>query len=262
MGSHSVQKYPANFAKTKCTLEEIDIRGRWKRHGTKVVDRYIDVKQEYIDGKVAATLCIGGPVKYELVEGSGLTKEWLEEKVVPGISDFFHLEDNNIAFVLALPLLWAIMDSEQQKRVPDWLITKVMVEYNKVVQLPSGENPVSKCRLIVFLTTDGNLSLTGVGADGKIKDETTTSQEQYRMDQLNAILVNQQTMQQQIESIKEEMTNMVTIKVNTEVEKITKNLEVINNNVKRLLIQPARRIFKENNNDINEEEGNKKSGGY
>jgi hypothetical protein len=143
-GTHSLRKYPATFArKCNCTVADIDVRGRWKRNGGKVVDRYIDVKQEYVDGKVAAALCVGGPVKYELVDGCGLSNDWLREKVVPGISRYYGDDDDNKnALVLALPLLWIIFDAKEQKRVPEWLIVKIMGEYEAVRKLDVGVNPV------------------------------------------------------------------------------------------------------------------------
>jgi hypothetical protein len=145
LGSHSVRKYPATFASANnCLIGEIDIRGRWKRNAGKIVDRYIDVKQDYSDGKVAAALCVGGPVKYDLVDGSGLSYSWIAEKVVPGVSAFYGNDDNNISTVLGLPLLWAIFDPKQQSKVPGWLIAKVMEEYEKVKLLVDGQNPVKK----------------------------------------------------------------------------------------------------------------------
>ena len=90
LGSHSIRKYPATYARANgCTIDEINTRGRWKRSLRRMVDRYIDVEQPMIDGKVAAALCQGGPVKYILVEGSGISRDWLIANVVPGIASFF-----------------------------------------------------------------------------------------------------------------------------------------------------------------------------
>ena len=49
--------------------DEIEIHGRWKPQGRQVAFRYIDVKQLYIDAKVAGMLCNGGPIKCKLKVG-------------------------------------------------------------------------------------------------------------------------------------------------------------------------------------------------
>src|SRR6056300_1577221 len=60
VGTHSQRKFPATYARRQgCTSEEIEVRGRWKRTNNRVVHRYIDVRQHYIDAKVAGKLCIG-----------------------------------------------------------------------------------------------------------------------------------------------------------------------------------------------------------
>ena len=71
----------------------------------------------YPDAKVAAALCIGGPCKYTLKEGSGVTEHWLGELVVPNIlqSARFHRQ---VALVLALPILWACFDDEMEAYMP------------------------------------------------------------------------------------------------------------------------------------------------
>jgi hypothetical protein len=72
-----------------CSADEVEIRGRWKQRGGRVVFRYIDVKQLYHDTNVVAVLCcVGGPVKYRLVkEGldATITSEWLWQHVIPKI---------------------------------------------------------------------------------------------------------------------------------------------------------------------------------
>ena len=83
----------------------MEIRGRWKGGcNGRVVNLYINVKQLPTDGKVAAILCVGQPVKYKLKEGTALTRDWLFVNVVPGIREHFADDAaNKIADVLALP---------------------------------------------------------------------------------------------------------------------------------------------------------------
>jgi hypothetical protein len=90
VGTHSYRKFPSTYARScGCTPDEIEIRGRWKEQGKRVVFRYIDVKQLFIDAKVAAALCIGGPIKYDLVDDgvvrNAVTNEWLFRYVISAI---------------------------------------------------------------------------------------------------------------------------------------------------------------------------------
>ena len=86
IGTHSKRKLPANYARN-CGehSEDVEIRGRWKgAKGGKIINRYIDVKQLYIDARVAAVLCLGGPCKYSYKhEFDAITDDWLFEHVVP-----------------------------------------------------------------------------------------------------------------------------------------------------------------------------------
>lgn len=258
LGSHSVRKYPATFAKSAgCTLEEIDTRGRWKRNSDKMVTHYVDVKQEFIDGKVAAHLCVGGAVKYELVDGSGLSNNWVNEKVVPGISAFYGREDDNIGTVLGLPLLWAVFDPSQQQKVPGWLIAKVMADYEFVKLLADGTNPVRKSKLVVFPTNEGGLGLSNVPGDcGSEPSATGIGTIRHQMDQLNTIMAQQHQLQQQMATMKEEITNMVSTNTDATRRETEKKFEILNKNVKRLFAQPARVIHKNDNDGKEGEEQN------
>ena len=63
LGTHSLRKYPATYAsRTDCSLNSIEVRGRWKPDTNRIVTTYVDVKQEYLDAKVQAALCVGGPI--------------------------------------------------------------------------------------------------------------------------------------------------------------------------------------------------------
>ena len=69
IGTHSIRKFASTWcAEHGMSPTEVEIRGRWKggRNG-RVVNLYINVKQLPTDGKVAASLCVGQPVKYCLV---------------------------------------------------------------------------------------------------------------------------------------------------------------------------------------------------
>jgi hypothetical protein len=53
------------------------------------MDEYINIDQLPTDGKVAAILCIGGPVKYALKENLHVTHQFLMEFVCPGVAGKF-----------------------------------------------------------------------------------------------------------------------------------------------------------------------------
>ena len=106
IGTHSYRKFPSNFARNVGNSpDEIEIRGRWKTQGQRVVFRYIDVQQLWIDAKVAGSLCIGGPIRYKLKPGVTLTDEWLFENVVPNIRKRYP-NDARLCRVLGTALLF------------------------------------------------------------------------------------------------------------------------------------------------------------
>jgi hypothetical protein len=126
IGTHSICKYPATQAGNTCSMMEVETRGRWKRAGGRIVNRYISNNLPYSDAKVAAALCIGGPCKYALKDNSGVTDEWLLEHVVPNTvaRSKFH-NNEHVAQVLALPLLWASFDSEMEDLMPAHLRNRI-----------------------------------------------------------------------------------------------------------------------------------------
>jgi hypothetical protein len=109
VGSHSVRKWASTHArKNGCGKAEKDIRGRWKK-GRRISDVYDDIDLPNPDAKVAGRLCIGGPCKYVLKEGSGITGNFLLEHVVPSIRTRF---SDSVSKVLALPLLWSVFEND------------------------------------------------------------------------------------------------------------------------------------------------------
>jgi len=89
-----------------CMADEAKIRGQWK-HSTKIVDTYTDPHIPATDAKVAAVLCHGGPCKYILKRGSGISEDWILEYAVPKIALRFPCA---VALVLGKALIWAVFD--------------------------------------------------------------------------------------------------------------------------------------------------------
>ena len=105
IGTHSCRKYPATYARgCGATNDDVEILGRWKGGRNRVVNTYVDVKQEHIDAKVAGILCVGGPIAYKLRDGIDISNEWLFENVVPNIRARFR-NDTRLCRVLGLALL-------------------------------------------------------------------------------------------------------------------------------------------------------------
>ena len=119
LGMHSFRKFPAS-------RDDVDSRGRWRKR--RVSDRYVEVNIPYLDAKVAAVLAMGGPVRYGLKNGSGITETWLLENVVPNICRSVHLQ-RQVALVLALPLLWAAFNDSMIVYMPGTLHNRIRTAY-------------------------------------------------------------------------------------------------------------------------------------
>ena len=111
--------------------------------------------------KVAASLYIGGPCKYVLVENCGLLDEWLLEYVVPNISLQY---PRAVELTLARPLLWASFESTLQEYLPPALTRQIRSAYAFARRLPQGKNPVEK-RLVVVTGSEAELYIDEIDAE-------------------------------------------------------------------------------------------------
>ncbi|KAI2506250.1 hypothetical protein MHU86_8185 [Fragilaria crotonensis] len=160
VGTHSYRKFPSTYARSNgCSPDEIEIRGRWKQQGQRVVFRYIDVKQLFIDAKVAAALCIGGPIKYELsvdVEvRTAVTNDWLFTNVVPCIRARFS-GDSRLCRVLGLSLLFGCLDEELSMELPPFVVARVQNAWEalRLQAAVANNNPVHRVPLHVYRIND------------------------------------------------------------------------------------------------------------
>ena len=108
IGTHFICKLASTWcAEHGMSPTEVEIHGQLKGgHNGRVVNLYINIKQLPMDGKVAASLCVGQLVKYKLKPDTSITRAWLLTNVVPVIHE--HFTDgaaNRIVDVLAVPLL-------------------------------------------------------------------------------------------------------------------------------------------------------------
>jgi hypothetical protein len=147
VGTHSLCKFPSTYARRNgASIDDVESRGRWKK--ARVSDVYMDVTSPYPDAKVASILCVGGPCKYALKEGSGISEEWMSTYVVPSLANRPRIS-NQVSLVLAKPMLWACFDDRLQSFVPEIIRDRVRTEYAKIRLLDEGVNPVTRVLLIV-----------------------------------------------------------------------------------------------------------------
>jgi len=153
LGTHSNRKFPATWATLMGALQhEIEVRGRWKAaRGSRVSSRYINPEQPFIDARVAALLCVDGPVKYEGKSEAAVSTIFLLEHVVPSINLFFP-GVSGMAEVLGPVLLWGCHEQSMADRIPVWLRTRILQEYAAVrpEDFPIAANPVKKIPIVVF----------------------------------------------------------------------------------------------------------------
>ena len=148
LGSHSTRKFAATFARRNgCSKDDVDARGRWKGRN-RIVDLYIDSTIPYPDAKVAAALCVGGPIKYELARDSRMSDDWVLEHVSRNIAQRF---PRQMAIVLGKALLWGICDEEVSKFIDSQMVERVRADVRALENdyVRNGTNPVKKVQLVI-----------------------------------------------------------------------------------------------------------------
>jgi len=106
--------------------------------------RYVSTALPYQDAKVASKLCIGGPIRYALRDGSNITDAWMLHNVLPHIAQRFPAL---FALTLALPIIWACYDEQLTIPVPDFLRNRAHQAYKQIQDpnnLPAQQNPIEK----------------------------------------------------------------------------------------------------------------------
>jgi Transcriptional activator of glycolytic enzymes len=152
-GSHSLRKFASTWpAEHGVSQQDIEIRGRWKgKKNGRTVNLYISVEQLPTDGRVAAILCVGGPIKYKLKTNSHVTDAFLKDVVCPGIFKHFENDANNkIGSVLALPLLWAAHQPGLEHLMSNVVRQRIKEGYNVIRGDNDPDwNPVVKVPLVI-----------------------------------------------------------------------------------------------------------------
>ena len=105
MGTHSHCKFAVNVAQRNgCSKDDTYHRGCWKEDSHQQ-DTYADTTIPYIDAKVAAALCEGGPIVFMQKEESSITDQWIMHYIVPNMA---HRLPRQACVVLERALLWKI----------------------------------------------------------------------------------------------------------------------------------------------------------
>ena len=154
-----MRKFATYMAK-KRGIHKDDLNVRFRLLLKRMQNNYASTTTPSVDGIVAAALCKDGAIHYHLKEYSGLTDEWVCDKVCPNITRKY---GKVVGKVLGRALLWSVFDTKQCKVLPDFMVNRIKNEFNKVEkQLPRGENPVAKVPLYVSGDTNGNLILEAI----------------------------------------------------------------------------------------------------
>jgi hypothetical protein len=162
IGTHSFRKYAATYCRNcGASKDDKDLRGRWKSGG-RVSDVYDDTDLPFIDMKVCAMLCVGGPCSY-VVEADGIDNDFIVQNVVPNIAAKF---GEAVALVLGRALLWTVF-SDKAEWVPGVIQTRVQAAYHGLpTHLEAGQNPVRKTLLVVAIAGNGQTVVTKIGEGG------------------------------------------------------------------------------------------------
>lgn len=146
LGTHSIRKCATTFCRQNgVSKDDTDYRARWKCDGRQQ-DNYTSTQLTWPDINAASKLCVGGICLYKPLRQSGITNEWLAQSIAPRIANVF---GNNIAAILAKPLLWACMDDSMDPQVPEDIKREVVAAYVQLeCAVPEGTNPIEKVEVI------------------------------------------------------------------------------------------------------------------
>ena len=121
-------------------------------------DKYVEGNIAYPDAKVAAALCKGEAITYQVKIESNVTESWILAHVVPNIAKKY---SRAMALVLGNALLWRIMDPIQSAVLPKPMVTWVQRLYRSITGniLTVEENPIASVPLSIH-GVDGTLVVT------------------------------------------------------------------------------------------------------
>lgn len=241
LGTHSIRKYAASWARALgCLVDEIENRGRWKTASRRIVDRYVNIEQQYLDAKVAAALSVGGAIKYVILENSGVTLPWLYENVVPGLYNYFG-DGDKIVDVLALPLLWVCLNIDLMDNVPLTICNRVQQAYERIRVLDVNVNPVKRVFLTInrfhdMLTIDEIVDVANNDVEQGLLQNNGNNNNNNNNNDMNVLLVQMQQLRQAMtvnfDQMQQQQNNLRT-------DMLEKH-KILTKNINRIFIQPPR----------------------
>ena len=234
LGSHSVRKYAATECRNKgSTKDERDLRGRWKINA-RVADRYDDVELPYVDAKVAALLCVGGPCKYKVREDAGITNQWILQNVMPhGRTK----TGDETAIVLGRALLWLAFSTVGEENMPHHLYQRIHDAYRAVNNdLPDGiTNPVDKLPVVVT-GSDGEVYIDEIPHEMQGNNEQGLGGGFGNRPVQQQLLALHSSMLQLRRQLEEHAGAFAEHRIQTQ-----RNYQTLNTNVRRIAMAPALR---------------------
>lgn len=238
-GSHSLRKLGVNIARGNgCNKDDTDTRARWKG-AARQQDTYADTTIPFVDAKVAAALCKGGPVAYVVKTDSGIDDTWVLDYVTPAMKD--HVP-RQVAIVLGRALLWKVFHDESGAYVPAQIRERVLAAYRDLGDrnsLAAGSNPVSKVPLgITGLDAEVIIDEIMVPGDGN-GDDANPQARDYRVSR-GMERQEVRLLQSQVLHLRRELADMRAESERRDVQ-MKHTLTRLNRNVARLVATPGRR---------------------
>ena len=147
-GKHSIRKMAtARDRRCRCSKYKTDTRAFWKQRRQQ--DLYTETILPWLDTKVAASLCKGVPINYQIRVDSGIPEYWILNFFVTAIDSKYC---RSVYLVLVRALLWIIFDEVQHFSFLDNIFRRVNnadQDLGYRCRLPERENPMENVPLIV-----------------------------------------------------------------------------------------------------------------
>ena len=122
------------------------------------------------------------------------------------------------------------------------MVTKrVSLAYDLIRVLPPDVNPVKKILLVVY-NVQGQLNIQEVTEGFEGLNRNNNGNNNNSNDQINALLLQHHQMHARMAEMSNTITTTITDGLNKVKKEVDSRFKVLNNNVKRLFLQPTRRV--------------------
>ncbi|OWZ22772.1 hypothetical protein PHMEG_0002469, partial [Phytophthora megakarya] len=234
LGTHSLRKGAATYgSRSGLPKDYINRRGRWRTRKS-IVDVYIDNTQPYPDAVAAATLAGPlGPCLYVLKKGVACVTDTLLVDHIA--SSIMQRMDDNVARVLALPLLWAALVADgsfEHDLIPKEMKERIVRAYVKVGG-NTATNPVS--RVPIHVSGDGSqLKLV------ELQEENTGEALEHSLGGMDTSRKEFAAVHSQLFSVQRQVSEVMneTLRLRTEMQRGQQKMLSV---LRRIAIQPIQR---------------------